>query len=53
MPIAPRRQTLSEILDDASDDEKAMFLTALIRGVVEIDDRADLTQDLLYEWLPD
>jgi Fungal protein kinase len=39
--------TLSEILDDASDDEKAMFLTVLIHGVVEIDGREDLTQDLL------
>ena len=39
--------TLSKILDDASDDEKAMFLTVLIHGVVEIDGREDLTQDLL------
>jgi hypothetical protein len=44
MPIAPKRQTLSEILDDASDDEK---LTVLIHGVVEIDGREDLTRDLL------
>ena len=39
--------TLSETLDDASDDEKAMFLTVLIHGVVTIDGREDLTQDLL------
>jgi Fungal protein kinase len=39
--------TLSEILDDASDDEKAMFWTVLIHGVVQIDGREDLTQDLL------
>ena len=38
--------TLSEILDDASDDEKAMFLTVLIHGVVTIDGKEDLTQDL-------
>ena len=38
--------TLSEILDDASDDEKAMFLTVLIHGVVTVDGREDLTQDL-------
>ena len=38
--------TLSEILDDASDDEKAMFLTVLVHGVVTIDGREDLTQDL-------
>ena len=39
--------TLSKILDDASDDEKAMFLTVLIHGVVTIDGREDPTQDLL------
>ena len=39
--------TLSKTLDDASDKEKAMFLTVLIHGVVEIDSREDLTQDLL------
>ena len=39
--------TLSKILDDASDDEKAMFLIVLIHGVVTIDGREDLTQDLL------
>ena len=39
--------TLSETLDDASDDEKAMFLTVLIHGVVTVDGREDLTQDLL------
>jgi hypothetical protein len=39
--------TLNEILDNASDDEKAMFLTVLVHGVVEIDGRDDLTQDLL------
>ena len=39
--------TLSEILEDASDDEKEMFLTVLIHGVVAIDGREDLTQDLL------
>ena len=39
--------TLSEILNDASDDEKAMFLTVLVHGVVTIDGREDLTQDLL------
>ena len=39
--------TLSEILDDASEEEKAMFLTVLIHGVVTIDGREDLTRDLL------
>ena len=39
--------TLNETLDDAFDDEKAMFLTVLIHGVVTIDGREDLTQDLL------
>ena len=38
--------TLSEILHDASDDEKAMFLTILVHGVVTIDGKEDLTQDL-------
>ena len=38
--------TLSEILDDASEDEKAMFLTILVHGVVTIDGKDDLTQDL-------
>ena len=38
---------LSEILEDASDDEKEMFLTVLIHGVVTIDGSEDLTQDLL------
>jgi hypothetical protein len=37
--------TLSEILDESSDEEKAMFLTVLIHGVVTIDGREDLTQD--------
>ena len=39
--------TLTEILNDASDDEKALFLTVLVHGVVAIDGREDLTQDLL------
>jgi Fungal protein kinase len=39
--------TLSEILDGASDDEKAMFLTVLNHGVVSINGREDLTQDLI------
>ena len=39
--------TLSEILDGASDDEKSMFLTVLVHGVVEIGGREDTTQDLL------
>ena len=39
--------TLSEILDNASEDEKAMFLTVLLHGVVTIDGRQDSTQDLL------
>ena len=39
--------TLNEILDDASDDEKALFLTVLVHGVVTINGREDLTQDLL------
>ena len=39
--------TLSEILGDASDNEKAMFSTILIHGVVTTDGREDLTQDLL------
>ena len=38
---------LSEILEDASDDEKEMFLTVLIHGIVTIDGREDLTQDLM------
>ena len=39
--------TLKELLKDASDEEKAMFLTVLVHGVVEIDGREDLTRDLL------
>ena len=39
--------TLSEILNDASNDEKPMFLAVLIHGVVTVDGREDLTQDLL------
>ena len=39
--------TLSEILEDASDDEKELFLTVLVHGVVTIDGREDLTQDLI------
>ena len=39
--------TLSELLKDASDNEKAMFLTVLIHGVVTVDGREDLTRDLL------
>ena len=39
--------TLSEVLEDASDEEKEMFLTVLAHGVVTIDGREDLTQDLL------
>jgi hypothetical protein len=38
---------LSKILVDASEDEKAMFLTVLLHGVVTIDGREDLTRDLL------
>jgi hypothetical protein len=38
--------TLSEILDDASDDEK---MTVLLHGVVIIDGREDLTRDLLMD----
>ena len=38
---------LSEILEDASEDEKKMFLTVLVHGVVTIDGREDHTQDLL------
>ena len=38
---------LSEILDGASEDEKALFLTVLLHGVVTIDGNEDLTQDLL------
>ena len=41
--------TLQELLKDASDDEKAMFLTVLIHGVVEIDGEEDLTRDLLMK----
>ena len=41
--------TLSEILDDASDDEKTMFMTVLLHGVVIIDGREDLTRDLLMD----
>ena len=38
---------LSELLDDASDNEKAMFMTVLLHGVVTIDGKEDLTRDLL------
>jgi hypothetical protein len=38
---------LSEILDGATDHEKAMFMTVLLHGVVTIDGREDLTRDLL------
>ena len=38
--------TLSKILNDASNDERAMFLTVLVHGVVTIDGREDLMQDL-------
>ena len=41
--------TLKELLKDASEDEKAMFLTVLIHGVVEIDGEEDLTRDLLMK----
>lgn len=34
--------TLRELLDDASDDEKATFLTVLLHGVVVIEGREDL-----------
>ena len=44
---AKEGDTLHELLKDASDDEKAMFLTVLIHGVVTIDGREDLTRDLL------
>ncbi|KAF8811240.1 hypothetical protein BYT27DRAFT_7184620 [Phlegmacium glaucopus] len=43
--------TLSEILDGASEDEKAMFLTVLLHGVVIIDGRQDLTQNLVDGYL--
>ena len=43
--------TLKELLKDASDDEKSMFLTVLIHGVVEIDGKEDLTRDLLDGYL--
>ena len=39
--------TLSEILRDASEDEKARFLTVLLHGVVTVHGKQDLTQDLL------
>ena len=39
--------TLRELLKDASDDEKAVFLTVLIHGVVTIHGEEDLTRDLL------
>ena len=45
MSIAP--DTLNELLKDTSDEEKAMFFTILIHGVVAIDGRKDLTRDLL------
>ena len=44
---AKEGDTLRELLKDASEDEKAMFLTVLIHGVVTIDGREDLTRDLL------
>ena len=39
--------TLSEILNGATDEQKAMFLTVLVHGFVKIEGREDLTQDLL------
>ena len=39
--------TLSEILNGATDEQKAMFLTVIVHGVVKIGGREDLTQDLL------
>ena len=39
--------TLREILHDASEDERAMFLTVLLHGVVMVHGKQDLTQDLL------
>ena len=39
--------TLSEILNGATDEQKAMFLTVLVHGVVKIKGREDLKQDLL------
>ncbi|KAF8811926.1 hypothetical protein BYT27DRAFT_6436016 [Phlegmacium glaucopus] len=41
--------TLGEMLDVASEDEKAMFLTVLLHGVVTIDGRQDITQDFLMD----
>ena len=40
---------LSKILDGASEEEKALFLTVLLHGVVMIDGKEDLTQDLLMD----
>ncbi|KAF8966229.1 hypothetical protein BDZ97DRAFT_2074195 [Flammula alnicola] len=39
--------TLATILEGASDEEMALFLTVLHHGVVMIDGKEDLTQDLL------
>ena len=39
--------TLRKILHGAFEDEKAMFLTVLLYGIVMIDGRQDLTEDLI------
>ena len=42
---------LGGILDSASEEEKALFLTVLIHGIVTIDGREDLTEHLLDGYL--
>ena len=51
--IPKEADTLSEIWDGRSDDEKAMFLTILIHEVVTIDGREDFKQEFLLNgyWL--
>ena len=41
------RDTLSDLLDDGSDDQNAKLLTVLVHGVVMIEGTEDLTRDLL------
>ena len=41
--------TLSELLEEATSEEKDLFLTVLQHGVVQIDGRDDTTQDLILD----
>ncbi|KJA27032.1 hypothetical protein HYPSUDRAFT_198334 [Hypholoma sublateritium FD-334 SS-4] len=46
---AKEGDTLSQILEGASPEEKSLFLTVLQHGVVQIDGRDDSTQDLILD----